>query len=344
MGRRFVLIALLLTASCASGGIDTSAVEVAVATPTSSVATPAGEVTATASWPQRGVAMTPRSYEGSDLPDFLDQVQGHTQVLMHAGDWIDLEKPTSAFHVTSTLAAQRGMDSMIVLSPSNGTRLIRPIDQETTERYLDGLEAFLAQHQPRFLGLGNELNLVASRSIDDFEATIDLFEAAIPIVRANAPDTTVFVTFQYEWMLGKRDGWFGQRADADDTQWHLLDRFGDADAVAFTSYPGLVHDGPADIAPDYYVQIADRVDQPVVLTEVGWTSDGDLGQLAGSEREQVDFANRVLRDAASLQAAAVVWTFVYGTQVEEAAFRGMGLRNEDGTERPVWSTWFGIEG
>lgn len=201
------------------------------------------------------------------------------------------------------------------------------------------LEAFLLRFKPRYLGLGNELNLVESRDAAEFEQTIALWDAALPVVRQHSPQTEVFVTFQYEWLQGRRDGWFGSTNDPATAQWQLLDRFEGADAIGITSYPGLVVDHPSDLEGDYYAQLAEYVDLPVIITESGWSSNADTLPLAGSEAEQVAFVELLAGQVALLDIRALVWTFVFSTQVDEPAFADMGLWTDDGSARPAWAAW-----
>ncbi len=290
--------------------------------------------------PLTGLGLTPRSYQGSDLPDFLALVHGNADLLMHAGAWSELGQPNSAFHVMSALAAQQGLDTVIVLSPSAAGTLLQPLDDATRAGYLASLGSFLAEYQPAYLGLTNEVNLLATDDPGAFEQVVALWNEALPIVRELSPTTKVFVTFQYEWMLGHRAGWYGGDEMAAD--WTALDRFRGADMVGFTTYPSLVFDDPAGLPPDYYAQIADHVAVPVIFTEVGWTADDTLPLLPGSEAEQVAFIAVLAAQAPPVGVEAMVWTFVFGDQVQQQAFAEMDLRRDDGSPRPSWDRWVSL--
>ena len=184
--------------------------------------------------PLVGVGMTPLTYEGTGFPDFLEQIDGNTDLLMHAGGWDQAGIAGSAVDVASALAEQRGLKSVIVFgSPVDGS--------------LDALRTFLTAHHPAYLGLANEVNLLATDDPAAFEAVATFWQQAVPVVRELSPDTKVFVTFQYEWLLGRRDGWFG--GTQGDAQWDVLDRFPGADLVGLTTYPSLVLEAPADLPP-----------------------------------------------------------------------------------------------
>lgn len=267
--------------------------------------------------------MTPRSYEGTGFPDFLAEIEGHADLLMHAGGWDQAGTAGSAIDVAATIAEQQGVGSVLVLQPS-------------AQASLEELRTLLSAHQPAYLGLGNEVNLLATNDPAAFEQVVALWQAAVPIVRELSPDTKVFVTFQYEWLLGRRDGWFG--GTVGEPQWDLLGRFPGADLVGLTTYPSLVFEHPADLPADYYAQVAQHTDLPVILTEVGWTADETLPLLPGSDAEQTEFI-AVLSQQAAAHIEAMVWTFVHGEQVAEQQFSGMGLYGPDGTPRPAWTAW-----
>ena len=283
-----------------------------------------------------GFALSPRSYTDPDFPDFLALIDGEADVLAHVGDWIDLAEPNNPFVVLDALAEGQGMETLMVISPSSAESLVRPLDEATRASYLADLRAYLAEQQPEYLGLGNEVNMVLTDHPDDFDAIVSLLEEATAVVRELSPDTEVFVVLQYEWLIGERGGWFGRgRAPAD---WQVIDRFDFVDAIAFTTYPSLVFDDPSELAEDYYARIADHADRPVFFTEVGWTAE-PLPVLPGSEDEQARYVERFGELTSSLDLAVAVWPFVFSDLIEHAAFQGTGLMRSDGTPRPAWDAW-----
>lgn len=182
---------------------------------------------------QTGFAVSQRSYEGKHFPEFLELVEGNADVLLHAGDWAELASPTSPFQVIAALAALQDQHVAIVLSPSSGPDMLRELTESTKTAYLGTLRAFLETHQPRYLGLANEVNMLAVQDPAGFAAVVELWDAALPIVRQLAPETQAFVTFQYERTVGRHDGWFGGRVVDED--WSVLDRFAGMELAAFTT-------------------------------------------------------------------------------------------------------------
>ena len=293
------------------------------------------------SGPAFGFALSPRSYEGNDLPEFLDLIDDHADVLMHAGDWADLESASGPFHVMSALADQRGLDTLVVVSPSKAAELIRPLDDPTRTDYLTWLRAFLEQHQPEYLGLANEVNMLALEDPDGFDEVVALWDEARPIVRELAPDTQVFITFQFERTVGRHDGWFGGSVVEPD--WSPIDRFDDMDAVAFTTYPSLVHDTVEELPEDYYTQIAEHTDLPVIFTEIGWTADNALQILPGSEDEQVAYLDLLEEQTTALPTDVYIWPFVHDDLITDLPFSEIDLIRDDDSPRPAWDRWLALD-
>ncbi|MDO8391600.1 MAG: hypothetical protein Q7V57_14055 [Actinomycetota bacterium] len=290
--------------------------------------------------PRTGFALSPKSYTGSDLPDFLALIDGNADILMHAGGWTELLQPQPSFTVIDGLAQQQGLDSLFVLNPVVAGAA--PLTDASRGQLVTALREFLTAHQPAYLGLGNEVNKLADDDPAAFEQVVLLWAEALPVVRELSPDTKVFVTFQYEWLLGLRGGWFGGVEVAED--WSSLDRFPGADVVAFTTYPSLVFDDPTTLPADYYTRIAAHTELPVLFTESGWTADDTLPLLPGSEQEQVSFIDVFATQAAELRAEVLVWSFVFGDQIPQQQFVGMTLRRADGSARPSWDRWLALRG
>ena len=342
---------LTLLAACSTDGREardssstaataTTATAVTAATRTTTPATTATTTGAPIVPLLTGFGLSPRTYEGSGLPDYLALVSGNADLLLHAGAWSELAQPGSAFHVLSALAGQQAAQTVIVLSPSSAGSLLQPLDEATRVGFLGSLRAFLAEYQPAYLGLANEVNLLAAADPGAFEQVVALWNDALPIVRELSPTTKVFVTFQYESLLGHRDGWFGEAVTAPD--WAPVQRFAGADMVGLTTYPSLVFDEPSALPADYYAQIAQHTDLPVILTEVGWTADETLPLLPGSEAEQVAFIDVLAAQAVAAGVEAMVGTLVCGDQVQQPAFTQMDLRRDDGSPRPAWDRWLAL--
>ncbi|MEQ8716712.1 MAG: hypothetical protein RIE08_03810 [Acidimicrobiales bacterium] len=285
----------------------------------------------------RGVALTPRSFGEADVATFLDLADRAGDVLMHAGDWADLATAGNAFEVVEVIGPEHGMVPLVVVSASSAGQLLAPLDAGTVDARLGDLAAFVTAHEPPWLGIGNEVNMLADENPGGYAEWLEVWERAVDIVATASPGTTVFPVLQYEWLLGRRGGLFG--GTPGEPRWELLDGFDGADAIGFTSYPGLVVDSPDELPPDYYEQISLHSDLPVVFTEIGWQSDPGLALNPGSEAEQADFVDRFFDLTRTLRPVITIWPFVHAESVEAEAFSSMGLRRPDGSARPAWDRW-----
>ncbi|MFV1971438.1 MAG: hypothetical protein ACC683_10620, partial [Acidimicrobiia bacterium] len=283
-----------------------------------------------------GVALSARSGSAEDFESFFDLASDAGDVLLHNGDWGTLDAESGAFAVTMIVGEERGLIPAIGISANDFKTLIRPLDEATRADYLGRLEEFLEVYQPRYLGIGNEVNTVATENPDEYEVLVDLFADAAAIVEATSPETILYPVFQYEWLIGRRGGIFGRENRPEDEQWSLLDGYPDAEAIGITTYPGLVFSDPDEIPPDYYGAIADNTDLPIVFTEMGWQSGGGPPGYEGSDEQQARFISRFDELTVDLDVLVAIWPFIFDTQVDIVPFDSMGLRRPDGSPRPAW--------
>ncbi len=224
--------------------------------------------------------------------------------------------------------------------------------QITTASFGDAVlrQAFIADalqrvevYKPRFLCLAMEINAYHEQHPEDFDRWVSLFKEARQAVKRVDPNILVFVSFQYEQMLGLFGGQAGLPKHA--PAWELFDRFGDElDAVGISSYPMQSLDpprfGPANTLPaDYYQRIAAHTRKPVVFAELGWSSDPAFG---GSLREQAVFVGRLPKLLEGLDVRLVNYNFLFDAQGFGKAFESMGLIAADGTIKPALNAFLGL--
>lgn len=286
-----------------------------------------------------GVGLSARSSGADDFEEFLSLASEAGDVLLHNGDWAQLDAESGALAVTMIIGGERGLTPAIGISANDFKTLIRPIDEATRTDYMARLEEFVRVHKPRYLGIGNEVNTVETEDPDEYAMLVGLFAEAAAIVEAVSPETIVYPVFQYEWLIGRRDGIFGGEHRPEDDQWRLLGGFPDADAIGFTTYPGLVFSDPEELPADYYSAIADHTDLPIIFTEIGWQSGGGPPGYEGGDEQQGRFISRFDELTADLDVLVAIWPFIFDTQVAVVPFDSMGLWRPDGTARPAWTTW-----
>jgi len=294
------------------------------------------------SYTLKGVSLSPRSSQADDFTGFLDKVKQTGEVLMWAGDWIELSNPTAgAPRVVMGLASEYDYAPLIVVqffTQSSG-KLLRPLNEKTKQIYKNSAVGFADEYKPRYLGLGIEVNVLYEKSPADFELFVQFFNEVYDAVKAISPKTKIFTVFQLERMKGLHGGLFGGRNDPSRTEWSLIDKFPKSDIIAFSTYPGLIYKNPAQIPVDYYSGIKSRMAKPVAFTEIGWHSDRSPRGWESSGAEQAEFVKRFFSLTKDLDLQLAIWSFMYDPDTFEP-FKSMGLRRRsDGVAKPAWNEW-----
>lgn len=284
----------------------------------------------------RGVAFTPR---GSDTAGFFSLASKSFDTVAWHGDWQDLGGNHAPATIL-TLANQNHLTPVILTgthTDAGGGKVvaIRPID---AANYKQMAVDFAKQYKPPYFGLGNEVNRIYASQPADFEVLVGLFNDTAAAIKAVSPNTKVFTVFQLEQLKGLNGGLFGGVNDPSKAQWQLLDRFNQADIIAFTTYPGLIYHDPSQIPADYYSEIATHSTKPVAFSEVGWSA----GQMASgwdsTPTTQNDFAKRFLQMTESLKPVFSDWLALYDPSTKPP-FNLMGLYDNQGQPRPAFDTW-----
>ena len=288
----------------------------------------------------KGVSLSPRSFGAADFTDFFEKARLTGQVISWAGDWNEVGMNNGGPKVVAELAPGYNLIPVIEVQffDQASGKLLRPLDRTTLESYRSSIAAFAEKYRPAYLSIGIEVNILYEESPLDFDAFVTFFDEVHRDVKVNSPGTKVFTIFQLERMKGLNGGLFGGKNNPDKSEWALLERFPDSDVIAFTTYPCLVYRNPADIPLDYYSEIKNHTDKPVIFTETGWHSAGSPAGWESSEAEQAEFVNRFFELSADLNKEMVIWSFMFDPKAI-GPFNSMGLVRRDGTVRPAWDAW-----
>lgn len=249
------------------------------------------------------------------------------------------------------LAEKYGLDLFIAIDPTDpakgrGELASLPEElrgagfaDENVRRAFIAYARYVAEnYRPKYLALGVEINMYQRLHPEDFERFVILYHEAYQAVKELAPETLVFPTFQLEELQGLLPP-----GDPQPPQWYLLNRFEPRlDLLAVSSFPALAFSGLEQIPGSYYARLASYTDRPIAIAGMGYPS-GPGGAGAGTEEDQADFLRRVLDNAQQLAMPLVVWFLS-----QDPAFTGeppfdrlqhLGLRRQDGTEKPAWQAW-----
>lgn len=285
----------------------------------------------------KGVTFTPLSYDASGTNDYFQKTSS-LGVASWAGDWEELGVANGAPAQIVQLARSNNLKVMIeaqFFSQSSGN-LLRPLDQGTITNYTSMAASFANLYHPEYMAFGIEVNTLYEKSPSDYQTFVSLFNQVYDAVKSASPGTVVFTIFQLERMQGLQGGLYGGNNSAT-AEWSLIGRF-KMDAVGFTTYPDLVFKDPSLIPSNFYTQIQNHTQLPVIFTEVGWHSAAAPSGWESSPQEQSQFVSTFFSLTATLHPEASVWSFLYD-QNTVVPFNSMGLIYSNGTARPAWNAW-----
>ncbi len=254
---------------------------------------------------------------------------------------------------TSLLNQYKGLTRYYAIDPTDGavqrTRIAdlpSTVDQQAGFNDPDVREAFLAytayvvkNYNPDYLALGVEINMLYERNRPQFDAFVTLYNEAYDLAKKTNPKLKVFPTFQLEDL----EGTFGL---VHPPHWEVLDFFqGHMDALAISTYPFLAQvRSAADIRADYYSQLKSHWSGEIFVAETGYASAPVDGQaVVGTEEDQQAYLSHLLDEAEANRFSMVVWFAALDPAFvgsgASAAFKDIGLRHSDGSNKLAWGTW-----
>jgi hypothetical protein len=284
-------------------------------------------------------------------------------------DGPDAESPTiEDMQGTIGLAQRNGLEVIFVIDPlqafDRSTIATFPPELAGSDFSTPGVrQAFtnfalrlVREFRPRYLGLGSEINTYADAHPEDFDNYVSLYRETYAAVKAEAPETQIFVTFQWEDLNSV--GPF-----ADDSpgriKWEIVETFEpDLDVWAISTYPYFAF-GDSAIPPDYYTPLLSRTSRPLAIGEGGYLSE-DAGSFKGSPEGQVAYLETI---DSQIGERLAFWVYLiiddvnveaYARHLSEhgspaeveavALFGTVGLRTSDGDPKPALETWDRLRG
>jgi hypothetical protein len=265
-----------------------------------------------------------------------------------------------------TLARQQGLEAIFVVDALHGLNrrefMGLPAGWEANFANPDVRAAFTnfalwiaREFHPRYLGLASEINTYADAHPDDFPHYLSLYREVYALVKAEAPETQVFVTFQWE-DLNNLFPVAAEGRKAYETNWDQVEAFEpELDVWVISSYPFFIFRRGADIPDSYYTPLLARTSKPLAVAEGGFTSK-PVGPLTGAPQDQVDYLNAIHDQ---LGARLAFWVYLLLDDINPGAYaatmteQGMdaddietlgffvsvGLREFDGTAKPALEVW-----
>jgi hypothetical protein len=267
------------------------------------------------------------------------------------------------------LARQNKLEIIFVVDPLNGLNrrkfLGLPDGWEANFANPDVRTAFknytlriVQEIHPRYLGLASEINTYADAHPEDFENYLSLYREVYTAVKAIAPETQVFVTFQWE-DLNNLMPTATEGRTAYDINWDQIEAFEpQLDLWVISSYPFAVFRSAADIPADYYTPLLTQTRKPLAVAEGGFTSE-TVGPFTGTPEDQVGYLNAI---HTQIGPRLSFWIYLLISDFDLKAyadymrklgvkdvdintlglFASVGLRKMDGTPKPALAVWDGF--
>ncbi|RLT43332.1 MAG: hypothetical protein DWI58_04295 [Chloroflexi bacterium] len=200
---------------------------------------------------------------------------------------------------------------------------------------------FIAKNlRPAYLGLGNEVNSTFERNPGTYLAFVTAYKEAYDAVKAVSPDTQVFVSFQYEELLGVIPD-----LPPHPPRWQLLkDYAGKMDLFGITSFPSFAYNVARKVPPTYYTSIKEQTTLPIAFVSTGYASGPGRDNLNSSTpAEQRRYLQRLFEDADVLGSPLVVWfaerDLSFATAPPYDLLASLGLRNIGDKPKESWPLW-----
>ncbi len=289
----------------------------------------------------KGVSLSPKSFQGDDFTNFFAKAKETGDIISWVGDGYQLGAENAAPEVLMQLSQKYGYIPVVITafdSSDPSFHLLRSLNNETAKVYQDKVVEFAQKYHPQYLGIGNEINTLYEKSPISFDRFVVLYSDTYDAIKAVSPETKIFPIFQLEKMKGLQGGLFGGDNRKTNAEWSILEKFGKADLIGFTTYPGLIYKNPLDIPTDHYSEILQYTSKPVIFTEIGWHSAGSPKGWESTEEKQAKFIPVFTALTDKLQKTALIWSFMYDQNTAEP-FNSMGLITKTDSNKPAFDAW-----
>ena len=265
-----------------------------------------------------------------------------------------------------TLARQNNLEYVFVIDPLNGLnrREFKGLpfgwdasfkDPKVRAAHKNFALWVVRQFHPHYLGLASEINTYMDTHPDDAQNFISLYNEIYAAVKAEAPDTKIFVTFQWDEINNLIPQVANGRPRLQ-PNWDQIEAFEpNLDIWAISTYPFVVFKSGTDIPSNYYTPLLSRTSKPLAVAEGGFTS-RPVGPFNGTSDDQVAYLNAIHNQIGSRLAFRVYLlledfnldsysNYMKSHGINNAdvntlgMFASVGLANSDGTPKSALDMW-----
>ncbi len=258
------------------------------------------------------------------------------------------------------LCDRNGLEAIFVVDPLNGLNRREfanlPWGWEANFANPDVRTAFknftlriVREYHPRYLGLASEINTYADAFPEDYPNYVSLYKEVYAAVKAEAPETQIFATFQWEDLNNLYEG-ANEGRKPYDTNWEIVDALEpDLDLWVISTYPFGAFHSAADIPDDYYTPLLARTSKPLAVAEGGFSS-VPMEPFGGSDADQIAYITRI-HDQLGPRLAFWIYIIINDLDMDSYApnmkkdqdtltwFTRMGFFDVDGNPKPALEVW-----
>jgi hypothetical protein len=213
-------------------------------------------------------------------------------------------------------------------------------DMDKINKILDDTPSIL------FLGIGNEINILKSSSPDEYANFYSKAKIEFANIKKLHPNIQIFTVFQYESLIGKA---YLTGIDYGDQTQLIKDWEDYVDFLGFTVYPHLNYASPQDIPLDYFSKITAITNKEFAITETSWPSDinifnGPNAKYNTDQSEQLEYIEWIDKMNREYEPIFINWLFLNDIETNQELFKGAGLRDLNGDEKPAFSAYSALMG
>ena len=262
-----------------------------------------------------------------------------------------------------TLASQNNLDHVFVLDALNG------LNRREFANLPTGWEANFATPEirtahknfalwvvrnfhPRYLGIASEINTYMDAHPEDAQNFISLYNEIYALVKAEAPETQIFVTFQWDDLNNMVPQPEEGNLKKFEVKWEQIEAFEpNLDIWAISTYPYFVFPANEEIPADYYSPLLKRTSKLVAIAEGGFSSEA-FAQFNNTPEDQEAYLNAIHTQLGP-RLAFWVNTLLSDLNIESYAkemgsaddatmlgnFAYIGFQNFDGSPKPALELW-----